>query len=137
VPGDGDAAVSVAGPAVASRPASGTPGGPGLVPTAALTSALLLAAVGLVMAAVMLVVHPKLSGLLSTPTRQGAETALFVVAFLVLLPLALVAGPRLAGAIAAGPNGAALAALVQHGAGAPMNRGDDVPAARHRARPRP
>jgi hypothetical protein len=107
------------------------------VATSALTSALLLAAVGLVMAAVMLVVHPKLSGLLSTPTRQGAETALFVVAFLVLLPLALVAGPRLAGAIAAGPNGAALAALVQHGAGAPMNRGDDVPAARHRARPRP
>jgi hypothetical protein len=118
VPGEGDAAVSVAGPAVVSPPASRTPDAPRLVPTAALTSALLLATLGLVMAAVMLVVHPKVSGLLSTPTRQGAETALFVVAFLVLLPLALVAGPRLAGAIAAGPNGGALAAVAALLAGA-------------------
>ena len=38
--------------------------------------------------------------------RQGAESALYLAAFAVILPLALVAVPRLANAIAAGPNGA-------------------------------
>ena len=102
-------------PAVGERDADApTPverGGAGLVPTIALTSALLLGAFAAVMAAVMLVVHPKLAGLVDTPQRQGAETALFIAAFLVLLPLALAAGPRVAGAIAAGPNTDALPAL--------------------------
>ena len=43
--------------------------------------------------------------------RQDAETALYLIAFVVILPLALAAAPRLADAIAAGPNAAALSSL--------------------------
>jgi hypothetical protein len=57
---------------------------------------------------------------ISTPHRlppplgtenQPAESALFTIAFVVILPAALIAVPRLADSIAAGPNGRALSVL--------------------------
>ena len=55
-----------------------------------------------VTATVVLVVQPTpiLGGALSQ--RQDAETALYLAAFFVILPLALIAGPRIADAIASG-----------------------------------
>ncbi len=50
--------------------------------------------------------------------NQSAKTALYVVAFAVVLPLALVAVPRLTAALAAGPNAAALGLLAAILAGA-------------------
>jgi hypothetical protein len=50
--------------------------------------------------------------------NQTAKSALYLTAFVVVLPLALVAVPRLAAAVAAGPNGAALGLLSAIVAGA-------------------
>ena len=75
--------------------------------------ALGLAAFAVVMAVVMLIVEPVpiVPGGVLGEQRQDAETALFLTAFLLVLPLALTVAPRIADAIAAGPNAAALPAL--------------------------
>jgi hypothetical protein len=58
---------------------------------------------GVATAAVVLVVQPTLiAGLAPLTQRQDAETALYFAGFFVILPLALIAGPRIADAIAVG-----------------------------------
>jgi hypothetical protein len=76
-------------------------------PTLALTATLALGCFVVVLALVELLSHP--SGV--PPTKQHAESALYLIGFGAILPLALVAGPRLADAIAATPSGAALSSL--------------------------
>src|SRR4051812_23801715 len=80
-------------------------------PVLALTVTLALAAFLLAMSALLLVDHPTQLPAPLGEQNQDAETALYLVTFAVILPLALVAVPRLADAIAAGPNGASLSAL--------------------------
>jgi hypothetical protein len=86
-------------------------------PTLALTATLAFAACALLISAVMIVVEPQpIRALYATlglyaSQRQGAETALYLAGFGVILPIAAVAVPRLANTIAAGPNAAALSAL--------------------------
>jgi hypothetical protein len=63
------------------------------------------------MSALLLVDHPTQLPAPLGEQNQDAETALYLIAFVVILPLALFAAPRLADAIAAGPNGAALSPL--------------------------
>ena len=77
----------------------------------ALTLVLLLAACGLVMCVVLLAVQPEPIPRLGIGQRQSAETALYLVSFGLLLPAALLSCPRLADAVARGPNGASLSAL--------------------------
>jgi hypothetical protein len=78
--------------------------------TLALTVTFAFACFALLMPVLMLAVHP-------TPIppfgeqHQDAESALYVAMFLLILPLALIVAPRLADAIAAGPNAAALPSL--------------------------
>jgi hypothetical protein len=76
-----------------------------------LTVALALAAIGLLMSAVMLVVDPTPIETLGVGQRQDAETGLYVLAFFAILPAALVLGPRIADRITAGPNADGLPAL--------------------------
>lgn len=76
--------------------------------TLVLTLALAFGALGIVMAAVMLVVEPQPIPGLGLAQRQDAETGLYVLAFAVVLPVAVIAGSRLSRRIAAGPNGGAL-----------------------------
>jgi hypothetical protein len=83
----------------------------GYGPVLALTVVLLLGACGLVMCVVLLVVQPVPIPRLGIGQRQGAETALYLVSFGLLLPVALFFGPRLADAVASGPNAASLSAL--------------------------
>lgn len=81
--------------------------------TLGLTFLLAASACGVVLALIMLAVSP-------TPyppplvggQRQSAETTTYLIAFGLILPLALVAGPRLADRIARGPNGPSLQPLV-------------------------
>ena len=80
-------------------------------PTLALTVTLALAWFLVLMSLVLLIVHPTASGpLVSAINEQNktAKAALYVLAFLVILPLALLTGPRLARAIEAGPNAGTL-----------------------------
>jgi len=72
---------------------------------------LAFAAVALLMSLVMLAVDPKPIVGLDATQRQGAETALYVAAFGVILPVALMAVPRLADAVAAGPSSPTLSSL--------------------------
>lgn len=83
--------------------ASGTAPAPAaLGPTLALTAALGAAAFGIVAALVVLLVAPQpIVGLPGAAQRQDAETALYVLAFVVLLPAALYLVPPRADAIAA------------------------------------
>lgn len=84
----------------------------GLGPTVALTVTLAVAGFVVVLALVELLVHPKpLPPPLNLGQKQTAETALYLVAFGLVVPAALIGVPRLAGAIAARANGAALSAL--------------------------
>jgi hypothetical protein len=85
--------------------------------TLVLTATLAIACFLALMSLVLLVVHPVVpgTGLLANVVNQqnhDAKTWLYVVAFAVILPLALILAPRLGDAIAAGPNGAALPVLV-------------------------
>lgn len=83
-----------------------------LGPTLALTVTLAVGCFVVVLAAVVLLVDPTpVPGLAPLVQRQDAETALYLAAFAVILPVALIAVPRLADAIAAGPNAAVLSAL--------------------------
>ena len=59
----------------------------------------------------VLLVEPKPIPGLDASQRQDAETGVFLAALAVVVPLALVGGPRLAGAVARGPNGRALSGL--------------------------
>jgi hypothetical protein len=85
----------------------------GYGPALAITVTLALAAFLALMALALLFVHPPRHGLdaLTALQNQGAKTVLYVAAFVVILPLALVGGPRLADTIAAGPNAVVLSAL--------------------------
>jgi hypothetical protein len=82
--------------------------------TLALTVTLACAAFLLLMAAIW-VVHPphKLPGFFAAggDQNQGTKTFLYVAAYAVIAPLALIAVPRVADAIAAGPNAAGVDAL--------------------------
>jgi hypothetical protein len=83
-------------------------------PTLALTVTLAVAGFTVLMSAVVLAIHPDLSILsnrFGDQQNQTAKTALYVVVYAVILPVALIAVPRLADAILAGPSGAALPAL--------------------------
>src|SRR5688500_1575363 len=84
----------------------------GFAPTLALTVTLATAAFAIVMSALLLVDHPTPLPAPLGEQNQDAETALYLVAFAVILPAALVFVPRLADRIAAGPNGPALSPLV-------------------------
>jgi hypothetical protein len=108
---------------VPSRPAAGPGRGDGaqaglataagLHTALALTVTLAVAAFMLAGSALLLVIHPG-SGLVARlviEQNQGAKTALYLLAVVVIMPLALVAGPRLADAVAGGANGPAGAAL--------------------------
>jgi hypothetical protein len=79
-------------------------------PTLALTLTLAVAFFAVVMAVVMLRSTPTDLGSLGEQ-NQDAETALYVIAFALILPVALIVVPRLAGAVAAGPNTGALSLL--------------------------
>lgn len=88
----------------------------GFGPALALTVTFSVAAFLIVMPPAVLGSHPQRQGLgafasLVNQQNQNAKTALYVVAFLVILPLALYVGPRLADAIAGSANGDALSAL--------------------------
>ena len=93
-----------------ARPAP-APGGFGIA--LVLTATLAIAAALVLIAAQLLVIHSDISA--SSPyhnlinqQNQSVKTDVYLIAFLVILPLSLVAGPRVADAIAAGPNGQAL-----------------------------
>jgi hypothetical protein len=88
----------------------------GYGPTLAITVTLAVAAFLLVMSLVILSTHPQVAGLgaftgLVNQQNQTAKSLLYVLAFVVILPLAVIAVPRLADALAAGPNAPALATL--------------------------
>lgn len=99
------------------RPESaGEPRRAGYAPALTLTVTIAIAAFLLLMSLVLLTVPRDLTGLQSFAQvvhqqNQNAKTALYIVGFAVILPLALIAVPRLADHIARGPNGSALAAL--------------------------
>ncbi len=84
----------------------------------ALTVTLVVGAVLALMALALAVVHPDDSRLsvqaaaLVNQQNQTVKTDLYLAAFLVILPLALIAAPRLADRIASGANGAGLPSLV-------------------------
>lgn len=79
--------------------------------TLVLTVILALAGFALLTSVVMTIVEPQPIPGLDLSQRQSAETALYVAAFAVVLPLALLGSHRLSGAIAACPNAAGLPAL--------------------------
>jgi hypothetical protein len=78
------------------------------VATLVLTVTLACACFAALMAIVMASVHPVAIAGLGTSQKQDAETALYLLAFFLILPAALFAVPKLADAIASGPNGRAL-----------------------------
>jgi hypothetical protein len=84
--------------------------------TLALTATLAFATVLALMALQLLVIHSNVSGAspyagLINQQNQTVKTDLYLLAFIVILPLALIAGPRVIDAIAAGPNGDAVPAF--------------------------
>lgn len=86
----------------------------GFGPALVVTVTLAFASVLLLTALELLVIHSHVLG--TGPSQinqqnQTVKTELYVVAFLVILPLGLFVGPRLVDAIGAGPNGAALPAF--------------------------
>jgi hypothetical protein len=92
-------------PRLRRPPASGSPSAP-LGPTVALVVTLGLACFAVVLAVTLLLVAPKtVPGLAPLTQRQNAESTLYLLAFGLILPLALILVPRLADGIAAGPNG--------------------------------
>jgi hypothetical protein len=94
-----------------SAPAAG-----GFGPALVITVTLAIAAALALIAAQLLVIHSDIGA--SSPyhnlinqQNQSVKTDAYLVAFLVILPLSLLAGPRIADAIAAGPNGRSLPAF--------------------------
>ena len=99
------AAGRLASPAIPASPAS-------LGPTLALTVTLAIACFVVVMVPVELLVEPtRLPPPLNVEQKQNAETALYLLSFGLILPLALLFVPRLADSIAASPNGPGLSSL--------------------------
>lgn len=83
-----------------------------LGPTLALTVTLAVAGFVLVMAAVELLVQPEpLPPPFNLGQKQNVETALYIIAFGLILPAALIVVPRLADAIAARVDGGALSGV--------------------------
>jgi hypothetical protein len=85
-------------------------------PTLAIAATLAAAAFLILMSLVVLATRPQIGGLgafvgLVNQQNQTAKTLLYVVAFLVILPGAVLGVPRLADTIAASPNSAGLPAL--------------------------
>lgn len=101
-----------------AEPEGGSPGrrpSAAYAPTLAITVTLAAAAFLIVMSLVLLLSH-KPTGLgaftgLVNQQNQSAKTLLYLIAFAVILPLAVLLLPRLADRIAGGPNAAALAGL--------------------------
>jgi hypothetical protein len=98
--------------AVTGRPATGA----GFATVLVLTVTLAVAVFVLVMAAVLLHSHPFTRGLgvfagHVNQQNQHAKTDLYLLAWIVIAPLSLIAVPRLADRIAAGPDGSALGGL--------------------------
>jgi hypothetical protein len=94
----------------------------GFGPALALTATLAVASALLLLALQLLVIHPHVvanipSGIVNQQ-NQTVKTDAYLIAFLVILPLALVAGSRVADAIAAGPNRRSLPAFAAALAGA-------------------
>jgi hypothetical protein len=84
-------------------------------PVLALTVTLAVAGFLVAMAALLLIVHPGASGPLATALigqNQTAKTALYLLTFAVILPVALFLAPRVADRVGAGPNARALNGLV-------------------------
>jgi hypothetical protein len=79
--------------------------------TLALIVVLAVAAFGVLMPLVMSAIEPTTLPAPFPPQNQRAETLSYLLAYLAIVPGAVVAGRRLADAIAAGPHGAALPAL--------------------------
>jgi hypothetical protein len=79
--------------------------------TLVLTVTLACACFGAVMAVVMAAAEPHPIPRLGVTQRQDAETALYIVAFFVILPAAVWLVPRLADALSRGPNRQALPGL--------------------------
>ena len=71
-----------------------------------------LAGFAALMGATLLLDHPTPIGPPFPAQNQDAETLLYLLAFLLVLPLALIIGTRTADRIAAGANAAGLSALV-------------------------
>ena len=80
-------------------------------PTLALTVTLAFAAIAIVIGVVLIVDRPTALGPVLPAQNQDAETLLYLLSFLVILPLAILGGARLADRIAAGPNAAGLSLL--------------------------
>lgn len=86
--------------------------GASLGPTLALTVTLAVACFAVVLASTVLVIDPGPQAFpLGVARAQGLESALYVAVFAAILPLALLVAPRVADAIATGPNAAGLPAL--------------------------
>jgi hypothetical protein len=98
-------------PPALEEPGSGQPPKAAFAPTLALTVTLAFAGFALLMAIVLLVVEPTPIRGLDATQRQDAETGLYVAAFGLILPLSLIVVPRVAKAIADGPNAAALSLI--------------------------
>lgn len=99
--------------APSAHPEDATPFGPAL----ALTLAIAITAMGLVLAVMVLAVAPKPIPGLAASQRQDAESSVFMVCLLFVVPIAVIVGPRVAAAIARGPNSSALSALAAVGLG--------------------
>jgi hypothetical protein len=104
-------AVSHSQPAPADRPAASAPGGFG--PALVITVTLAIAAALALIAAQLLVIHSDIAANspyhnLINQQNQSVKTDVYLITFLVILPLSLVIGPRIADAVAAGPNGSSL-----------------------------
>ncbi len=89
----------------------------GYAASAALTVMLALDACVLLASAVLLIVHPDLTGLRAfaavvNQQNQSGKTVVYLLSFFVILPLALVGSPRVADKIASGPNRGSLNGLV-------------------------
>jgi hypothetical protein len=98
---------------VRGRSASRSPGPQApLGPTLALTVALAIGLFVLVLGLVLILTSPTPLPPPLGEQEQDVESALYLAAFLIILPVALIAVPRLADAIAAGPNAGALSVLV-------------------------
>ena len=76
-----------------------------------MTVVLALGAVAVLLAVVMLLVEPEPIVGLGTGQRQDAESAVYLLTFAAILPLALYLGPWIARRIEEGPKGAALPAI--------------------------
>ena len=104
-------AISNSPPARSDQGARPGPGGFGAA--LAITATLAIAAALLLIAAQLLVIHSDISAgspyhNLINQQRQSVKTDVYLISFLVILPLALLAGPRIADTIAAGPSSRAL-----------------------------